>query len=1255
MSISLRTLTGFLLLLVLNAAQAALTDLASAPINTLLAAQVKPNIFFILDDSGSMQWSYLDDTVAIYNYENKVGYRSSLCNKIYYNPQVVYAPPVNADGTEYPAQDFNRALYDGYQTNAARVNLANEFMAWRTNETILPTPESTSVTRYTSDCFKNNGNCILPTGSEVPNRPEAAYYFLYKGTQRDKLGTNLPEDQCKDVHFDLSNTGSFNWTKVVVSNSSGPRGADERQNFANWFSYYRTRILTMKTSVGRAFRELDQHFRVGFSTIGYKDTDSANPAFLRIDDFDSDYKRLFYRKFYDIIPVASTPLRAALSKAGRLYAGQLLTGEDDPIQYSCQRNFTILSTDGVWNTSMEDASYGPYKIDGSTEVGNQDNMLERPMYDGSGSAGGSIAPARIARLIVSIIPSPSENKLTIVDKITINGEIVTLKRTGWIDKTNPAADANMLAMLIAREIALGGYRAVALGNVVHITAPASAGALVADIIVEVNNPLKISVTPFEDVPASERTRNTLADVAAYYYQTDLRTAALNNCRGVKNVCVNNVPVIGAEGNFQHMQTFTLGLGGKGTLTYQENYAEATSGDFHDIKNGLRNWPDPIFLDGPERQDDLWHAAVNGGGKYYNAQDPEVLGRVLNETLSTIRSNTSAAAASATSSQEPVNGDNSIFITRYRSVFWDGELEARAITLTDGSVSNSQIWSAQSLLDRRVTASTDTRKIYFSDGGNKGVLKNFAWSEMNATQRDYFASEKQVNYLRGQRQHENKEGNAERLFRRRDHVLGAFINAQPLYVARPAFSYADENYAAFRDEQQAERKGIVYAPANDGMLHAFNALTGEEEWAYIPPAVLPRLKLFAESAFKENFQYLLDGSPVAADICPSAPRTSCNKAQWRTVLIGGLSRGGRQYYALDITNPVSPVYLWKFDVQQDADLGFTYGKPIVTKRRNGRWVVLLTSGYNNVNPGNGKGYLFVLDAATGEVLEKIGTDIGTEDTPSGLAQINAWVDSVFDNTASRFYGGDLLGNIWRFDIDDIVPPAGKEAFLLAKAVNNNNPQPITVRPELSVIQAGGRPLAAISVATGKYLGLSDIADTSTQSIYTFNDELGSTGLDDLRSNSLMVKQTMTQSGDGKTRTVSQETVDWLFKSGWYIDLIADSSAAGERVTIDLEQQLGVLQVVTNLPASGACNIGGASWIYNFDYRNGRHLPLATGQVIGRKFSDGALIAGARTVKWQGRMLTILTKDDGSVLTDTAQMPADSAPAVKRVSWRELDDQ
>jgi len=359
----------------------ALTDLAQAPINFLLATPVKPNIYFILDDSSSMQWSFLGDEVVSKQYQNAVGYRTSACNKIYYNPQIKYPVPVDANGSEYPQQSFYSASYDGYIQGAITIDLSAAFMPWRSEHTTPSVPTSQDSLSYRSDCSTLVGGC-KPAESGLPNRPEPAHYFVYTGNNLAQLGDGSPDDHCRDTQYDSGASGRSNWRKVVVSTNSGENGTDETTNFANWFSYHRTRLLTMKTAIGRAFSQIDGNYRVGYSTISESGVSDSSINFLRIDDFTGEHRKNFYKKIYAAKPTGGTPLRAALAKAGRLYAGKLLTGGDDPLQYACQQNTTILSTDGYWTSQDESGSYAAKQLDGVTDVGNVDAVLPRPMYDG---------------------------------------------------------------------------------------------------------------------------------------------------------------------------------------------------------------------------------------------------------------------------------------------------------------------------------------------------------------------------------------------------------------------------------------------------------------------------------------------------------------------------------------------------------------------------------------------------------------------------------------------------------------------------------------------------------------------------------------------------------------------------------------------------------------------------------------------------------------------------------------------------------
>jgi type IV pilus assembly protein PilY1 len=372
-------------------------------------------------------------------------------------------------------------------------------------------------------------------------------------------------------------------------------------------------------------------------------------------------------------------------------------------------------------------------------------------------------------------------------------------------------------------------------------------------------------------------------------------------------------------------------------------------------------------------------------------------------------------------------------------------------------------------------------------------------------------------------------------------------------------------------------------------------------------------------------------------------------------VGGLGAAGREFFALDVTNPDSPKPLWRFNLSIDNDLGYAMGKPVITKQRDGRWIVALTSGYNNIQPGSGQGVLFILDAYTGKLLQKITTDVGSKAAPAGLAQINAWVDSALDNTASRFYGGDLLGNLWRFDTDDLYPPSGREAVLLANFINDQKVQAITTRPELSAVRVGTQQIPVISVGTGSYLGMSDLSDKSVQSIYTIKDELTSTGMGDIRASGKLVQQTLTKGATANELIGSTtKSVDWQTNAGWYVDLNSIQNS-GERVSLDPEQQLGVLRVVSNVPDQVACRPTAQSWIYEFDYLTGSYLPLATGKVVATKISDSTLTAGMQTIKLGEKVLGLLTDETGKVTNVSSAAPAATVNSVKRVSWRELDEQ
>jgi type IV pilus assembly protein PilY1 len=1266
---------------------------------------------------------------------------------------------------------------------------------------------------------------------------------------------------------------------VTVSTASA-----EAQNYVNWYTYYRTRILMAQSSISRVFKPLDSKYRVGYSTIS-EDTVAEGTNFLNISDFDATQKGKFYTALNAAVPGSYTPLRGALSKAGQYYGNKAPGQSYDPMQYSCQKNFTILSTDGYWNTNDETSTYGPFGLDGNS-VGQRDGAnaypSARPKYDGgtttvtntntwdrtetiikqtdttttqytdvattqvdtytplspqsnnkvttyalgtiyntttntsfvttctlvSGkynctmtvgplptglTAGQNVVisgatsstyngtfpvdsttastftyhidgrssaltspssssnrgrsfyspvgcPAGQGQLTTTVtqtdkvslssvttttataqtfytytqsktqIVTPYTQAITLVNGAVTNTGAAVAGTPGTPTITNlpsppdgtPSATSNYVraaAPVVTNNVTPSGYvaatststscasskpsnsttTATAVAAAVTVTNQPASGSLTASVSAATGTLSDVfatgAVTSIAGTPStSGGSTNSLADVAFYYYNNDLRDrTAWNNCSGALGT-----DVCGLANKFekQNMVTLTIGLGASGLLKYDKNYTAQKnpgSGDFYAVKQGDKTWPIPGDAGTgakPENIDDLWHAAVNSTDfgtaalpvatpniQYFSASDPAQLVDSLNTALTTIRQIVGTASAAATSTLQPVTGDNDLFVAKFTSAKWYGDVQRSSIDPATGAISSTTSWSAASMLDAR-DLTANPRKVYFL---KNGVLENFTYANLPTSptnmqayfdgfcsklgvggdaaplQCDLIADKTAANL--GSNLVSYLLGNPNDNYRARDSRLGDIINGAPLFVGSPRFKYTEHDYAGWAAVTRQDlcagssmTQGTVYVGANDGMLHAFDRCDGSEKWAYIPTMVIPNLYKLADTNYPNNHQFYVDGAPQMGDIYVNGA--------WKTILVGGLNGGGRGYYALDITDPAHPKAMWEFTNSVDANLGLTFGNPIITKRADGTWVVVFASGYNNVSGGDGNGHLMVLNANTGAKLLSIPTGVA-----GGLAKINAWVESETDNVAKRFYGGDMLGNVWRFDLDSLVQPYG-EAFLLAQLAVGGVAQPITIMPELAEVNYLGAKYPVVYIATGRYLGMSDLGTTDQQSIYAFKDALSQTGLGDLRTGGTLVKQDLTTTG--RIRTATTNAVDWSSKNGWYVDL----PTSGERVNVGMVLAFNVLSVASTVPSANACEIGGTSWLYKLDIASGAAVANAPDNAAGVMLEEGKLIVGQTVVQlMDGSATTVSTLSSGDVRSDT-QPPPPANAVLRRTSWREL---
>ncbi|HSI44460.1 MAG TPA: PilC/PilY family type IV pilus protein [Methylotenera sp.] len=1464
---------------------AATVDLATAPLATSTTTSVKPNLLFVLDNSGSMSFTYLPDKAD--DFRGAYGYHSSQCNAIYYNPNITYLPPLDANKNAYPDATFTAAKDSGFDSSTTTRDLNSQFTANRFEPdaantaysgfgssaggalgpygafyydysgTVTNKNYSSSTSPFYIECNNSIGSAtsvfskrrlasnqtttiVINSSADAPptatiriNTASSASVgpgaITLNGVAVNTSGTSSTSSTTATVASNiaakinaygngyaastggtstvtitgpvaaLGSTPNFvptagSVTKTItaftaltinsvtvngvqllsapaVSSSSttttasniaakitlngfsatsssnvitvtGPTSAvnyapivtsattltystdvfpdtspEKLTNFANWYSYYRNRMLMMKTSAGRAFSKLDASYRVGLMKIN-----TSNTPVVEVGPFESTKRSDWYSTFYDIDPNGGTPLREALSRAGLYYAGKL--SGTDPVQYSCQQNFTILSTDGYWNGN------NGMQLDGSTDIGNQDNRAARPMYDGSTLI--NQWTFTYTRDFYSKVKAdcPTSNSTR---KLQTQPQIGSCTKTSSTGSCAPANWTNDGAATIS-------------GSCNTTSAPSASAGVIQSIVQD----------------TTSAAYDTLADVAMYYYQNDLRDPSLSNCGTIVSpatvgpLCENNVFVSSTDNNTQqHMTTFTLGLGGSGKMNYSSSYLIDTTGDYVAVKLGsvahpaanppicswqadgtTCNWPLP-GSDKVENIDDMWHAAVNGRGAYFSATNPTSLAEGLSNALSSVASKKGAAAAAATSTLNPITDNNSAFFASYTTVDWRGNLESRSINTDTGVISANATWcveditagscatnpvaqttgdttiyncetpnavtcdggvlgysgnstsgttyckvqvatTCQGTMKSLVNATTDIRVIKTANSTGNALIdfdSTYAtanptffdatalsglsqWSSLTPAQQTLAVGSNLVNFLRGKPTYEDISTNANKLYRYRQAVLGDALESQPTYVGSPVFSYPYPGYAAFKTAKSA-RLGTVYLGTNEGMMHAFDATNvvatrGKERWAYVPSMVIPNMWKLADKNYSTLHKNFVNGTPATSEIC-TLNCTDAATAVWKTILVGGLGGGGRGYYALDITDPNNPSLLWEFTttagigVTKDDDLGFSYGVPIITRLSdaNNTWAVIVTSGYNNVSPGDGKGYLYVLNANTGAMISKISTNTGGTSTPSGLAKVAGYNLDPVGNSIGYVYGGDLGGNIWRFDVNDSVTDAAigkgsvmKFATLFSDAAGSNS-QPVTTTPVLGKI-SGKR---VIFVGTGKYLETGDLSTTQLQTEYAIQDDDVSATLVNPRNT--LIRQTLSASTDGSaTRVATNIPVNFYTGRGWFVDF----PESGERVNIDGTLIQGALILPTIVPSNTACSPGGHGWLNFLNYQTGGALD-STG-LASYKY-DSPLVGG-NVIYIDGNPVFIPITADGTIQTPpTLPIPPIQATFKgKRTLWREL---
>lgn len=708
------------------------------------------------------------------------------------------------------------------------------------------------------------------------------------------------------------------------------------------------------------------------------------------------------------------------------------------------------------------------------------------------------------------------------------------------------------------------------------------------------------------------------------------------------------------------------------------------------KTSVTTLENPLWYAAKYGLEDLTTWDTNGDGQpdnYFLVSNPSQLRNQLDTAFNKIlqlNNSVTAVAVDVDATQNSTEDDALIYRTSFDINGWGGNLyKERRIKTTgeDGTVvtTTESLWNADSVLKGRSTE----RKIFYAKAGK---LVDLQWgNNTDTTLAGYLnknssgvtdsQGQARVNFLKG----------SLTAFRTRTSKLGDIVNSSPILVKGAEYltTRADQlegssNYGEFKAAQE-EQPEVVYIGSNDGMLHAFNANNGNELFAFIPTATWPNLSTLTDPLYGTEqgpeHQPFVDATVTVKDVYFKS------SSSWHKVLIGGLGAGGRSIFALDVTDPTKPSLLWEFGSTNDSDMGFSVGTTTIGRLRTGEWAAIVPNGYASSSASSGKVALFLLDIESGRLIRKLEATPALAENETldalgnGLSSPTA-VDLNADAIIDYVYAGDLLGNMWRFDLlnsgveNALTASANADQYKVAFSgkplytayATNSTRQAITAAP--TVINHPSNQGRIISFGTGRYQTLSDKSSTQTQSIYgiwdtqTAGEGASSAPTTDKSRSDLQSQQFTQVTYNGNTAyTLSSDAITWYSstepsgKFGWYVDL----PKSGERMVYDMTLYGKTLAFSTITPVSDPCSpglrgsvygvnplIGGATAYNVFDMNGDGVIDEKDGT------SDGDAISGFDSSDTGAGDFSI--RDESVYSSDGSERGINSGAASQRQTWQ-----
>ncbi|WP_243042427.1 pilus assembly protein [Dyella sedimenti] len=1202
---------------------------------------VAPNLVLTFDDSGSMTWHHMPDARPYDNSKAWVNtntdqqqgdnynrtYNSAapyLCagvinpgvtdtadplswsmNGVYFNPNNTYEPPIKADGSTMPNASYAAAWENGIVAN-------------RPNNPVTST--KFNLGNYTGGNF-----CGKTSGG----------YYKYTGPA---LQVNASTGQLAST-TSLYVTGNWTWVSVTTD--------AQKQNFANWYSYYRTRTMAAVSSVSRAFSPFNENVRLAWQNINANTTANpwlatSTPVYKFVDGAATNNVRTrFYNWLFAMPATGGTQNRTAAMRVGSYFTNRTGAADNNPYwdrdvgkELVCRQNFHIQMTDGMWNGDTPAAQTPTDR----TAIG--------AMPDGIGRFSLTDRESRIVW---------GEDNNTVVTMADIAFKY-------WATDLQAGVTGSSL------------FATVANRRKVPPSLPDQSTSLFG-------TPL-----PADADPRSNREIywNPANDPATWPHLVQYMIGF-----GASGTLTNNATTY---------QSLRLGTGG---LTWPVPAVATDDGKkIDDMWHAALNSRGAFFAaSNPAALTDALKSIINSiVSRSTTSVAGSISAAVLTDGSVTYQAGYDTNDWKGSLTANKVNTDGTIST----AVLWNGRtlLDTRAakgdsrviLTSTKPGAGFGAAFTGSTVVDA-------IRAVDPAFGAGSVGADQLAWLRGDRSKEG--TSFRQRNSVFG------AVINAQTLYVAEPN--NGYRDVWPAGSDEAKGVAAGKSYEQFRADH-AKRAPTLYVAANDGMLHAFDATTeattadsvdvkpdpGAERWAYVPYSVYGRLAGW--SALKDfSFMPSVDGTPVSRDVYFGE---GAGKG-WHTLLVGGLRLGGRGVYALDITEPTASQggtsgkvmgpadkVLWEFSSAtattgdgDPANLGYTYGRPNIGRLATGKWVVLVPGGYfpsGSTEPAarNTFSSLFVLDAQTGKLIRELKTPTSVTGISGDIESYGLTTPVMGDYNSDQIddvaFAGDLLGHMWRFDFTS-SDPAGWRVDLLYRPQNPGY-QPVTVMPRLFPDPTTGGFI--VLFGTGKYLGGKDnVIDDNTrvQSIYGLRDT-GVAGQATVFGGSAatpLVKQTMVEMLGVRGLTmnpVPARTEAGVAIRGWYIDLNL-AGAKGERVVVDASAVFSTNQAVltTLIPQNNdPCDPEPRGALMVLDAATGQaSLGGNIGAITG--WPDGYAQAGLRVKNPPtGGSLPIASAMGGGIayipgITSDASVeggnggtPSFGIPLWRRRSWRSLND-